>query len=140
MKFALIPAALLSLALAAPAFAAPAAPADGLEMVGSNPKKVVKFNHSTHKDVTCDTCHHKPRCAICHYSPSLEKSPYASCSTEGCHTVQGRSNQENSRFMAFHDRDSVRSCFGCHQSLSEKYAEFKGCRPCHPGGQEAEGK
>ena len=107
---------------------------------GDTPRLAVTFNHSTHKDVTCDTCHHKPRCAICHYSPSLEKSPYASCSTEGCHTVQGRSNQENSRFMAFHDRDSVRSCFGCHQSLSEKYAEFKGCRPCHSGGQEAEGK
>ena len=72
-----------------------------------SPSMAVTFNHSSHRDVACDTCHHKPRCAICHYSPSEEKSPYASCSAaEGCHTIRGRSNETESRFMAFHSRES----------------------------------
>ena len=98
-----------------------------------SPSMAVTFNHSSHRDVACDTCHHKPRCAICHYSPSEEKSPYASCSAaEGCHTIQGRSSEPESRFMAFHSRESMRSCFGCHRSLSQEHPEFQGCRPCHP--------
>ena len=104
------------------------------------PRLAVTFNHSTHSNVTCDTCHHKPRCGICHYSPSLEKSPYASCSAnDGCHTIKGRSNDEKSRFMAFHSRATMRSCFGCHNSLKAEHPEFQGCRPCHPN-QPAEEK
>ena len=98
-----------------------------------SPRMAVTVNHSSHSNVPCDTCHHKPRCVICHYSPSEEKSPYASCSSNaGCHTVQGRSNQQDSRFMAFHSRESMRSCFGCHRRMSLEHPEFQGCRPCHP--------
>ena len=97
----------------------------------SSPRLSVTFNHSTHKDVKCDTCHHKPRCGICHYAPELSKSPAASCSTEGCHTIQGKSTDEQSRFMAFHTRDSQRSCFGCHRAAVSEHPDFKGCRPCH---------
>lgn len=108
-------------------------PKDTLVLGGEiSPRMAVKFNHTAHGDIACDTCHHKPRCAICHYSPTEEKSPYASCSTSGCHTVQGRSSEPDSRFMAFHSRDSRRSCFGCHRSLSATHPEFQGCRPCHP--------
>ncbi len=102
----------------------------------TSPRMAVTFNHTTHEKVACDTCHHKPRCAICHYSPAEEKSPYASCSAqEGCHTLQGRSSQPESRFMAFHSRESVRSCFGCHQRMSKYHPELQGCRPCHPNKQ-----
>ena len=50
MKFALLSAGVLALALSVPAIAAqPPVPADGLVLQGSNPKKPVTFNHSTHK-------------------------------------------------------------------------------------------
>lgn len=54
MKFALLSAGVLALALSVPAIAAqPPVPADGLVLQGSNPKKPVTFNHSTHKTVEC---------------------------------------------------------------------------------------
>ena len=58
MKFALLSAGVLALALSVPAIAAqPPVPADGLVLQGSNPKKPVTFNHSTHKTVECVVCH-----------------------------------------------------------------------------------
>lgn len=95
--------------------------------VEDTPALSVSFDHSAHDNIGCDTCHHKPRCAICHFSPKLDSSPYASCSTVGCHPREGRSMNPDSRFMAFHKRDSQRSCFGCH--VAEGNAD--GCRPCH---------
>ena len=76
MKFALLSAGVLALALSVPAIAAqPPVPADGLVLQGSNPKKPVTFNHSTHKTVECVICHH----------PVDGKESYAKCATAGCH-------------------------------------------------------
>lgn len=91
------------------------------------PQLSVVFSHKDHAGVGCDTCHHKPRCVICHFSPSSEKAPNTSCSAEGCHPSMGRTQDEQSRFMAFHKRDSLRSCFGCHV----KTGNHDGCAPCH---------
>jgi len=95
--------------------------------IKDTPELSVVFDHKAHGEVGCMVCHHKPRCAICHYNPKDKQPPYASCSTAGCHQAEGRSLDPQSRFMAFHDRDSGRSCFGCH--VAEGRAD--GCRPCH---------
>ena len=95
--------------------------------VKDTPELSVMFDHKAHGEVGCTVCHHKPRCAICHYNPKDKQSPYASCSAAGCHQDEGRSLDPQSRFMAFHDRDSARSCFGCH--VAEGRTD--GCRPCH---------
>ncbi len=98
-----------------------------------SPSLNVNFNHTSHKDVACDFCHHKPRCGICHYSQALDKSPSSSCSTaEGCHMEVGKSQEPASRFMAFHKKNSTRSCMGCHRSHQVEFPQFSGCKPCHP--------
>lgn len=130
MKFALFPAALLSLALAAPAFAAPAAPADGLEMVGSNPKKVVKFNHSTHKDIECTVCHH----------PVDGKENFAKCATAGCHDDLAGKKGTKSLYYVVHSKKNVKfqSCLQCHDKIVAEKPDLKkdltGCAKskCHP--------
>ena len=107
--------------------------------VEDTPDLSVKFSHEVHAEsIGCDTCHHAPRCVICHYKPTETQSPWASCSTPGCHPDVGRSSDPNSRFMAFHERDSDRSCFGCHTARAEEQGISQGCLPCHDDGRSAE--
>ena len=134
MKYLLPLALAASLAVCATAQASP-----GFQTKADGPKKElvlksegtphlsVVFSHQSHQDIGCDTCHHKPRCVICHFDPKAEKAPNTSCSEAGCHPDVGRSKDEQSRFMAFHKRDSLRSCFGCHSSTGN----YEGCTPCH---------
>ena len=134
MKYLLPLALAASLAVCATAQASPGfqTKADGpkeelvLKSEGT-PHLSVVFSHQSHQDIGCDTCHHKPRCVICHFNPKAEKAPNTSCSEAGCHPDVGRSKDEQSRFMAFHKRDSHRSCFGCHV----KSGRYEGCTPCH---------
>ena len=130
MKFAFVPAALLAMALASPAFAAPAAPADGLDLVGSNPKKAVKFNHSTHKTVECVVCHH----------PVDGKENYGKCATAGCHDDLKGKKGTKSLYYVVHSKKDVKyqSCLQCHDKLAAEKPEMKkeltGCAKskCHP--------
>ncbi len=91
---------------------------------GASPRMAVTFHHASHKGIKCGFCHHM--------KPEGAKRAYASCGAgEGCHVQMGKSKDSMSLFMAYHSKDSQRSCYGCHHTLAGKYPEFKGCRPCH---------
>lgn len=81
----------------------------------------VTFNHTSHKNIKCVTCHHE----------GLPDNRYAPCSNELCHSIKGaRERDPMSLFMAYHSPDE-RSCMGCHQKEAANHPEFRGCRPCH---------
>ncbi len=114
-----------------PAFAAqPTAPADGLKMEKSG-KKVVVFNHSTHKDHKCVECHH----------PVNGKEDYRACGTAGCHdNIDIKDKSEHSYNLAFHMVKDAKhqSCMSCHKTVAgndkDKKKELTGCAKskCHP--------
>jgi hypothetical protein len=118
-------------ALALPAIAAqPEVPADGLKMEKSG-KKVVIFNHSTHKDEKCVTCHH----------PVEGKEDYRPCGTEGCHDIIGTKDKSvHSYNQAIHKKKDNKheSCLSCHIKIAgddkDKKKELTGCAKskCHP--------
>lgn len=90
---------------------------------GASPLLAVVFNHSTHKSVKCVLCHHELDARGGRYEP---------CTAKGCHDIPGaRARSPLSAFMAFHDPDSDRSCYGCHKREARQHPEFVGCRPCH---------
>lgn len=123
--------ALLVLALAIPAIAAqPAAPADGLKMEATG-KKVVVFNHTTHKDVTCVQCHH----------PVDGKEDFRKCNTSGCHDNMDRKDKsERGYYQAMHGKtsDKIKSCVACHTEVAAAKPDLKkeltACKgsKCHP--------
>jgi hypothetical protein len=85
----------------------------------------VTFNHSSHRGVSCFTCHHKV---------SEKNGRYVSCGE--CHVQKGRSNDPKSIFAAAHSRNANYSCYACHTDLAQsspaRYAKtFYNCRPCH---------
>lgn len=92
---------------------------------GASPLLSVVFNHNTHKEVKCRTCHH---------IVDTERKRYVKCTIEGCHALKG-SYESNpmSAFMAYHAKGTDRSCYGCHLEERNKYTSFKGCEPCHIG-------
>ena len=90
-------------------------------------KMNVMFEHSSHKGISCMTCHHQ--------KPETSDTRYISCTN--CHNKPGAKERHHmSTFMAFHAKDSMSSCYGCHSKKRaeqpEKYAaKFSGCYPCH---------
>lgn len=93
---------------------------------GSSALMTVIFKHQDHlrQDITCITCHHDG-----------SKGSYFVPCTE-CHVTPGaRERDPLSMFAAFHARDDIRSCYGCHEMRAEaepeSYPSFTGCRPCH---------
>ncbi|MCR5813176.1 MAG: cytochrome c3 family protein [Desulfovibrio sp.] len=89
----------------------------------------VTFNHTSHRGITCLTCHH---------AVSERHGRYVSCSQ--CHVQKGRSQERLSTFAAFHANESKHSCFSCHRSKAleapKPYGQvFRNCRPCHYGSQ-----
>lgn len=123
--------ALLILAFSIPAIAAqPAAPADGLKMEATQ-KKVVVFNHTTHKEVKCGECHH----------PVKGVENFQKCATAGCHDNMDRKDKsERGYYQAMHGKDSktVKSCVACHievvaakPDLKKDMTACKGSK-CHP--------
>lgn len=89
----------------------------------------VTFKHTSHKGVSCVTCHHK--------KSEKAETRYLSC--KSCHVKPGAKERgPKSMFMAYHAKKSMSSCYGCHSKKRaeqpEKYAaKFNGCRPCHTG-------
>ncbi len=87
----------------------------------------VTFNHSSHKEFKCRSCHHME---------TDDGNRFAPCTTDGCHDLKGpRERDPMSMFMAYHAPDSKRSCYGCHRQYAGKYPDFQGCRPCHMSNQ-----
>ena len=91
---------------------------------GDKPDLHVTFNHASHKGIKCGFCHHE--------RPANGKA-YASCGgSEECHAVKTKDKDDvQSLFWAYHNKDSQRSCYGCHTKLAAKHAALRGCRPCH---------
>lgn len=90
---------------------------------GTSPLLAVVFNHSTHKKVKCRTCHHME---------DNQGKRFVKCTIKECHSTPGaRQRGPLSMFMAYHARDTDRSCYGCHKMEAATHPEFKGCRPCH---------
>lgn len=123
--------ALLVLALSIPAFAAqPAAPADGLKMEATQ-KKVVVFNHTTHKELKCVQCHHMVE----------GKETFQKCASAGCHDNMDRKDKsERGYYQAMHGKDgkNVKSCVACHTEVAAAKPDLKkeltACKgsKCHP--------
>ena len=135
MKFALLSAGVLALALSVPAIAAqPPVPADGLVLQGSNPKKPVTNNPSTHKTVERVVCHH----------PVDGKESYAKCATAGCHDNLKDKKGTNSLYYVMHAKEKAdaplqqQSCQSCHGKVVAEKPDLKkdltGCAKskCHP--------
>jgi hypothetical protein len=112
-------------------------PPDGVEAKRSS----VEFPHSTHFEYTCKTCHHTWD----------GETPVISCSTSGCHDLNG-SRSENGKIdpalavrsfkRAFHD-----SCVACHKNIKAQNSKIEksyslttpmknsgptSCNECHP--------
>lgn len=88
-----------------------------------SPAMHVAFRHTDHKGMRCAVCHHK-------VTPADER--YTSCGADAaCHSISGRSVEAKSLFMAYHDRDSERSCYGCHFKEKARFNAVKGCTTCH---------
>ncbi|MDL2285224.1 cytochrome c3 family protein [Desulfovibrio sp. OttesenSCG-928-F07] len=92
----------------------------------SSEKMNVTFQHASHADISCETCHHAAK----------GDDEYTSCSVKGCHSFPGpRERRKMSTFMAYHAKDTDRSCYGCHNQLREEepeaYPAFRNCQPCH---------
>ena len=115
-------------ALAADAGDAAKAPKKAIELKHGTSKRMhVMFNHTTHKDVACDQCHHD--------TPDPKK-PFVSCTNADCHATPGpRERDTMSMFVAYHAKDTDRSCYGCHKKLAAENPQFSGCRPCHMSAQ-----
>lgn len=123
--------ALLILALAIPAIAAqPAAPADGIKMEATQ-KKVVVFNHSTHKELKCVQCHHLVG----------GKEEFRKCATAGCHDSMDRKDKsERGYYQAMHGKTEkdIKSCVACHTEVAAAKPDLKkeltACKgsKCHP--------
>ncbi len=114
-----------------PALAAqPEVPADGQKLEKGG-KKVVIFNHSTHKAQKCVECHH----------PVDGKEDFRPCATAGCHDIMGQKDKSiNSYYQAMHKKQDVKhnSCVACHTTTAgddaAKKKELTGCAKskCHP--------
>ncbi len=129
MKKLLSFALLAIIAFCLPAFAAqpevPSAPS-----VMNKTKMPVTFNHSTHTEYSCETCHH-PVDGVATYQP---------CATAGCHDVMGRKDKSiNSYYQAMHKTSKVKfeTCVSCHKEVAgkdkAKRKELTSCKgsKCH---------
>ena len=95
----------------------------------SNPVyKPVVFNHQKHLPLGCKTCHHK--------WTDMSKPP-VKCTNKGCHDLIGATGEDmlkqNSAYLAYHKRDSVKSCVGCHSKKKSEGVKAGpiACVKCH---------
>ncbi len=131
-KFLLPLLALCAFLFAAVAYAEqPDVPADGIEM--KNTKNPVVFNHTTHKEIACGSCHHKVE----------GKENYGKCASAGCHDSFDRKDKSvKGYYRVMHAKDmQYASCVSCHiETIKDKQddAELKkaltACKgsKCHP--------
>ncbi len=129
-----IASACLVCAVALPSIHAVDVPADGTKLDyydGGAKNLVTIFNHSTHKDVSCETCHHVEG-----------EQQYAGCTVDGCHNIMDKKDKSvNSWYKVTHGKGSDKhpSCLSCHKKTAgkdkEKRKQLTGCKKsaCHPG-------
>lgn len=100
-----------------PAFAADA-PAKPVKIQAEGAKRPpVLFDHAKHKDVKCETCHHK------------EKNPGGEHQCVKCHKIADDAATKAPKIeTAMHGKD-VGKCYGCHRAEDAKH-KLK-CNDCH---------
>lgn len=84
---------------------------------------VAYFSHEDHKEFACNDCHH-----------TFEGyGEIGKCGDSGCHDDYKSKVGERSWFVAFHDKDDMRSCWGCHIAYKEadKTTGPTSCDSCH---------
>lgn len=106
-------AAVFSLGLALGAAQADDAPAGPIEVTNFGKKGVVTFDHSKHKDVKCEECHHN------------KKEEKYKCGE--CHKAEAEGNALSFKDAA-HKKD-VGKCWSCHRADDAK-KKMK-CNECH---------
>ena len=121
---------LLSLALALPALATqPDVPPDGIAM--KQTKLPVVFNHSTHNNEKCASCHHEV----------YGKAAYSTCSDSGCHNSMFRNDKSFTNYYSvIHSKSPAKypTCLSCHMETAKKFPnkrkELIACMEskCHP--------
>lgn len=83
--------------------------------------KAVAFNHKAHEmgNDSCRVCHHDSiqSCNECHTQTGVEKTDQEENAPEKSHVILEK---------AMHDRNSQKSCVGCHNSQKKK-ADCAGC-------------
>lgn len=81
-------------------------------------KSPVAFSHKGHAAVECKVCHHKG-------------DTFKKCSSAGCHdsTDPKDKSSDKSFYRTFHNRQSERSCVGCHKKQGKGPIK---CTECHP--------
>ena len=128
-KFVILGVFLLASGYALFVLAGPAAPEDGIEM--NVLKKTVIFNHSTHKEADCVTCHHLVN----------DNESYAKCSAAECHdNFDPKDKSMNSFYQAMHKPKGSKfaTCISCHTNVAgndkDKKKDLVGCAKskCHP--------
>jgi hypothetical protein len=118
--------------LALPGLAAqqPDVPADGLKMNKGGKKEVI-FNHSTHKEQTCVTCHH----------PVEDKEDFRACTTAGCHdNLDPKDKTPTAYNQVIHNKKNPKfqTCVSCHEKVAgddkDKKKALTACAKskCHP--------
>ncbi len=108
----LVAAVSFSLGLGLQAVQAKDAPADGLKVTNYGKKAPVTFDHSKHKDLSCETCHHKAsegeyKCGDCHKA-SAGDAP---------------------KFKDAAHKKGMGKCYDCHRAKGAK-KKLK-CNDCH---------
>ncbi|GAB7079895.1 cytochrome c3 family protein [Megalodesulfovibrio paquesii] len=125
--------ACLVCAVALPSLHAVDAPADGMKLdfvAGGEKNMAVPFNHSAHKDIKCEDCHHQ-----------AGEKQYAKCTDSGCHADVDKASKEKTSWMqVVHNAkgDTAKpTCVGCHKEKAGDDKELKkkltGCKgsACH---------
>lgn len=111
----------------ASAFAAPAVPSGPVTM--NKTKKPVVFDHTPHKALKCDSCHH----------PVEGKEEFRPCSTSGCHDIIGVKEQSANGYHRIRHGKNLKNptCISCHTEVVAKNPDKKqallGCKDskCH---------
>lgn len=98
-------------------------------------KPVVRFPHARHSSLTCGDCHHGVKGAVSGEDGGvLTDNPLPSCSLSGCHDDPSSKKGDRSWYAAFHDKESGKSCLGCHRRAKaedgNKVAPAS-CNQCH---------
>jgi hypothetical protein len=102
---------------------------DSQDLVDNPVYTPVVMPHQGHIALGCQSCHH-----------TWEDTSQApkKCTSCGCHDLIGASGEQiqevNAAFNAYHNRESTRSCLGCHLDKNEAeqaFGPFANCADCH---------
>ena len=82
--------------------------------------------------------HIQQGCPVCHHKWEDKSQPPQKCTASGCHDLIGATGADmqnvEAAYNAYHNRESVHSCMGCHIEKSEAdepCGPYQNCAECH---------